>query len=173
MSATGFSTFNKPLQRFLVATVINMVGSAALFGFVLIYFHEVRGISTGKSGLAVGAMSFTMVVLTPLAGSLSDRFGARRMLAFGCVVSTIAGVSYVWVHSFVSAVAVSVLLGVGNALWFPAQSALMSLIVSAEERPTLMAWQRASMNLGAALAGWWAACWCTRNPCRRTTCCSH
>lgn len=153
MSATGFSTFNKPLQRFLVATVINMVGSAALFGFVLIYFHEVRGISTGKSGLAVGAMSFTMVVLTPLAGSLSDRFGARRMLAFGCVVSTIAGVSYVWVHSFVSAVAVSVLLGVGNALWFPAQSALMSLIVSAGERPTLMAWQRASMNLGAALGG--------------------
>lgn len=145
--------FNPALQRFLGATVINMIGSAALFGFVLIYFHEIRGIPTAQAGLAVGAMSFTMVVLTPYAGSLSDRFGARRMLTAGCLVSIVAGVSYVWVHSFVSAVAVSVLLGLGNALWFPAQSALMSLIVSPQERPTLMAWQRASMNLGAALGG--------------------
>ncbi|MCB0982943.1 MAG: MFS transporter, partial [Ilumatobacter sp.] len=153
MSGQGFSMFNPALQRFLGATVINMIGSAALFGFVLIYFHEIRGIPTAQAGLAVGAMSFTMVVLTPYAGSLSDRFGARRMLTAGCLVSIVAGVSYVWVHSFVSAVAVSVLLGLGNALWFPAQSALMSLIVSPQERPTLMAWQRASMNLGAALGG--------------------
>ncbi|MEZ5250570.1 MAG: hypothetical protein R2713_15575 [Ilumatobacteraceae bacterium] len=41
-----------------------MIGSAALFGFVLIYFHEVRGIPLGQAGLAVGSMSFTMVLLT-------------------------------------------------------------------------------------------------------------
>ena len=58
----------------------NMVGSAALFGFVLIYFHEVRGIPLDRAGFAVGAMSFTMVIFTPFAGFLSDHVGAQQIL---------------------------------------------------------------------------------------------
>jgi predicted MFS family arabinose efflux permease len=42
---------------------------------------------------------------------------------------------------------------VGNALWFPAQSALLTLIVTPEERPAVSAFSRASLNLGAALGG--------------------
>jgi predicted MFS family arabinose efflux permease len=45
------------------------------------------------------------------------------------------------------------LLGVGNALWFPSQSALLALIVTAEERPAVSAFARAALNLGAALGG--------------------
>ena len=153
MTTPGFRSFSPPLQRFFVATVINMIGSAALFGFVLIYFHEVRGISLGRAGLAVGAMSFTMVALTPVAGYLCDRFGARRTLAAGCVTSIIAGALYAVVTTFSGALAVSMLLGVGNALWFPSQSALLTLIVRPEERPAVSAFARASLNLGAALGG--------------------
>jgi MFS family permease len=153
VSSHGLRTFSPALQRFFLATVVNMIGSAALFGFVLIYFHEVRGIPLGRAGFAVGAMSFTLVLCTPAAGSLSDRFGARRVLTIGCLVSIVAGASYGFVDSFAGAVAVSVLLGVGNALWFPAQAALLSLIVPAEQRPAVSAFQRASLNLGAALGG--------------------
>ena len=45
------------------------------------------------------------------------------------------------------------LLGVGNALWFPSQQALLALIVTPEERPAVSAYTRASLNLGAALGG--------------------
>jgi MFS family permease len=153
MSTQGFGSFSPALQRFLLATVVNMIGSAALFGFALIYFHEVRGIPLDQSGLAVGAMSFMMVLCTPTAGFLSDRFGARRILTAGCLVSIAAGALYALVETFTHAIAVSMLLGVGNALWFPAQSALLSLIVRPEERPALSAFQRAALNLGAALGG--------------------
>jgi MFS family permease len=152
-STPGFRSFSPALQRFFVATVVNMVGSAALFGFVLIYFHEVRDIPLDRAGFAVGAMSFTMVLCTPFAGSLSDRFGARRMLAAGCLISIVAGTLYAFVASFPAAVGVSVLLGVGNALWFPSQSALLALIVQPHERPAVSAFQRAALNLGAALGG--------------------
>ena len=153
MSTPGFRSFSPALQRFFLATVVNMVGSAALFGFVLIYFHEIRHIPLDRAGFAVGAMSFTMVLLTPVAGSLSDRFGARRALTAGCLVSIVAGCLYSAVDSFAAALGVSVLLGVGNALWFPAQAALMALIVTPEQRPAVSAFQRASLNLGAALGG--------------------
>lgn len=137
----------------MAATVVNMIGSAALYGFVLIYFHEIRGIPLSRAGLAAGMMSFAMVILTPVAGFLSDHLGARRVLTMGCVVSIVSAVAYAFVESFAAAVAVSVLLGVGNALWFPAQAALLSLIVTQAERPTVMAWQRAALNLGAAMGG--------------------
>ena len=130
-----------------------MVGSAALFGFVLIYFNEVRGIPLDQAGFAVGAMSFTMVLCTPAAGFLSDHFGARRTLTAGCLVSIVAGSGYAFVDSFPRAVGVSVLLGVGNALWFPSQAALLSIIVQPHERPAVSAFARASLNLGAALGG--------------------
>ena len=153
MSTPGFRSFSPALQRFFVATVVNMIGSAALFGFVLIYFHEIRGIPLDRAGLAVGAMSFTMVLCTPTAGWLSDRFGARRALTAGCLVSIVAGSLYAVVDSFPEAIGVSTLLGIGNALWFPSQSALLALIVEPEERPAVSAFQRASLNLGAALGG--------------------
>lgn len=153
MSTPGFRSFSPALQRFFAATVVNMVGSAALFGFVLIYFHEVRGIPLDRAGFAVGAMSFTMVLCTPFAGSMSDRFGARRILTCGCLVSIVAGGLYAVVGSFTAALGVSVLLGIGNALWFPAQSALLSLVVQPHERPAVSAFQRAALNLGAALGG--------------------
>jgi MFS family permease len=153
VSTPGFRSFSPPLQRFFAATVVNMVGSAALFGFVLIYFHEIRGIPLDRAGFAVGAMSFTLVVLTPFAGSLSDRFGARRILAVGCLISIVAGSLYTVVDSFGAALGVSVLLGIGNSLWFPAQSALLSLIVQPHERPAVSAFQRLALNLGASLGG--------------------
>lgn len=153
VSTPRFRSFSPALQRFFVATTVNAIGSAALFGFVLIYFHEVRGLPLRRAGLAVGAMSFAMVACTPFGGSVSDRFGARRTLALGCVVSIAAGAGYAWAASFPAALAVSILLGIGNALWYPAQSALLSLIVDSTQRPAVSAFQRASMNLGAALGG--------------------
>lgn len=153
VSTPGIRSFSPAIQWFFLATVVNMVGSAAVFGFVLIYFHEVRGIPLDQAGFAVGAMSFTMVALTPVAGWLSDRFGARRVLTAGCLASIVAGVLYAVVDSFPEALGVSIVLGVGNALWFPSQSALLALIVTPEQRPAVSAFQRASLNLGAALGG--------------------
>jgi MFS family permease len=153
VSTPGFRSFSPALQRFFLATVVNMIGSAALFGFVLIYFNEVRHIPLGQAGLAVGAMSFTMVLCTPFAGSLSDRLGPRLVLMMGCVLSIVAGSLYITVTSFVHALGVSVLLGLGNALWFPSQQALLALVVKPHERPAVSAFTRASLNLGAALGG--------------------
>jgi MFS family permease len=137
----------------LVATIFNLMGSSALFSFEMIYFHEVRGISLGQAGLAIAATSLVVVAFTPVAGWMSDRFGPRLMLVIGCLVSIVAGSCYILVTTFTGAVLVSALLGLGNALWWPSQSALMSLIVQPHERPALSAFHRAAVNLGAALGG--------------------
>ena len=89
--------------------------------------HVPTCLTLDRAGFVVGAMSFTMVLCTPFAGFLSDHFGARRVLAMGCVLCIVAGSLYAVVSSFPQALGVSVLLGMGNALWFPSQSALLAL----------------------------------------------
>lgn len=150
---SGVRQFSPALQRFLLATVVNMIGSSALFAFLFVYFHEIRGLTLGQAGVAVGVSSFAVMILTPAAGSLTDRFGGRRVMTIGCLLSMAAGVAYAFVTTFPAAIVVSLLLGLGNALWWPAQSALISVIVEPSQRPAVMAWQRAALNVGAALGG--------------------
>ena len=97
MSQPGFRSFSPALKRFFIATVINMIGSSMLFAFVFIYLDEVRGFSSSRAGLAVGMTPIAMVLTTPLAGFLSDRFGPRRVLTIGCLLSIVAGCAYIWV----------------------------------------------------------------------------
>jgi MFS family permease len=153
MSQPGFRSFSPALERFFIATVINMVGSSMLFAFVFMYLDEVRGFSSSRAGLAVGMTPIAMVLTTPLAGFLSDRFGPRRVLTIGCLLSIVAGCAYIWVDAFVPALLVAMLMGVANGMWFPSQSALLTLAVPTELRPTMSAFQRTAINLGAALGG--------------------
>jgi MFS family permease len=153
MSRPGFRSFDPALQRFFIATVINMIGSGMLFAFVFMYLDEVRGLSSSQAGLAVGMMPIAMVLSTPMAGFFSDRFGPRRILAIGCVLSMVGGAAYIWVDAFLPALLVGALMGVANGMWFPSQAALLSLVVTTEMRPTMSAFQRTALNLGAALGG--------------------
>ena len=153
MSQPGFRSFSPALKRFFIATVINMIGSSMLFAFVFMYLDEVRGFSSSRAGLAVGMTPIAMVLTTPLAGFLSDRFGPRRVLTIGCLLSIIAGCGYIWVDAFVPALLVAMLMGVANGMWFPSQSALLTLAVPTEMRPTMSAFQRTAINVGAALGG--------------------
>jgi MFS family permease len=149
----GFRSFSPPIQRFLIATVINMTGTGMVFAFLFIYLNEVRGFSGATSGWIMAATPAAVVCCTPIAGFLSDRFGARRILTIGCVLSIASSLSFAFFDTVIFAVLASMVMGIANGLWFPAQSALLSLSVTAAERPAMSAFQRTALNLGAGLGG--------------------
>jgi MFS family permease len=149
----GYHSFSPALKRFLGATVINMTGSGMLFAFTFMYLHEVRGLSATMTGLAVGTTPLAVVLTTPVAGFFSDHFGPRRILTLGCLLSIAAAGSLALVTSAPLAFASCGLLGVANGLWFPAQSALLAVIVEPHLRPAVSAFQRTALNIGAGLGG--------------------
>ncbi|WP_434444376.1 DHA2 family efflux MFS transporter permease subunit [Lentzea sp. E54] len=60
---------------------------AAVFVPLIIYLQTVRGLSPSDSGLATMPMAVTSVLLGPLAGRLSDRFGGKLVAVTGFVMS--------------------------------------------------------------------------------------
>ena len=56
-------------------------------------------------------------------------------------------------HDFPTAIAATVLAGIGNGAFWPAQSTLLSALTSADERTVVFAANRAAMNMGIGLGG--------------------
>ena len=69
---------------------LNMLGYGAVLPFEIIYLHNGRGFSLGVAGLVVGTITGVAVVVSPTAGQLIDRFGAR-LTAIGAGVALAAG----------------------------------------------------------------------------------
>ena len=69
-------------------------------------------------GLAVGASSITALLFQPIAGRIADRHGRRRILLAGTVLAATMIAAYTLTASLASLVALRLVVGVGEALWF-------------------------------------------------------
>lgn len=73
-------------RNFGIATLITVVSSFALYGFLLVFVIETQsalGMSPLMSGIAALPMTVTLSALAPVAGRVTDRVGGRILLVIG------------------------------------------------------------------------------------------
>jgi len=133
--------------------LVNAFGNGAANPFLLLYFHEVRGIPLAVAGLASAVAAATALGAALASGPLADRFGGRATLALGLLLSTSAFALYPLVREGWQAVALAALGGSGVGTWLTGQSALLATLVSPEQRPLAFAQQRVFANVGLGLGG--------------------
>ncbi len=130
-----------------IIAVMQMVGSSIRMAFgVFIYpLSEEFGWSQGSITLAYALSSIVTAMVSPLAGSLGDRFGARKSMILGCTMFIggmllIGIVNQVWQFYLTF----GVLLGVAQAVF------LVPLI------PSAMTWFRRHLGVGMGflMAAW-------------------
>ena len=68
----------------------NMFGNGVVVPYLVIYLHNVRGISLGLAGLIAAANGAAALVSGPIAGALADRIGARTTLVAALVIMAVA-----------------------------------------------------------------------------------
>jgi MFS family permease len=133
--------------------LVNAFGNGVVLPFLLIYLHNVRGISFGLAGLAAAEQSAAALVSGFVAGTLSDRIGPKRVLLGALAVMTVAfalmpAIRVAW-HAF----AIYALWGLGSGSFWPSQSALLAGLTPPQRRAPAYALQRLAMNVGVALGG--------------------
>ena len=131
----------------------NMFGNGVIGPFLIIYLHNVRGISLGVAGLVVAANSAAGLLSVFVGGALSDRLGPRRVLGGSLVVMAIAFGLFPFIREAWHAVVLNLLAGAGSGSFWPNQSTLLSSLTPKERRHAAFAQQRMTMNVGIALGG--------------------
>jgi MFS family permease len=131
----------------------NMFGNGVVVPFLVIYLHNVRGISLGLAGSIAATNALAALVSGPIAGALADRIGARTTLVAGLVVMTAAFALFPLITEAWHAFLLNALAGTGSGAFWPSQGTLLSALTPPERRPAAFAQQRVTMNLGIGLGG--------------------
>ena len=143
----------RPVWILQVGGLTNAFGNGIVLPFLIIYLHNVRGISLALAGLAAATQSATALASGLAAGTLSDRVGPKRVLIAALVVMTIAFALMALIREPWHAFAVYIIWGAGSGAFWPAQSTLLAGLTPPESRSPAYALQRLTMNLGAAIGG--------------------
>ena len=143
----------QPVRMLQLGGLLNSFGNGLVLPFLIIYLHNVRGISLALAGLIVGTNSVVSLVAGPAFGPFIDRFGGRVVLRIALVFLAAGFGGYALVHHPWQGFLCAALAGIGNGGFWPAQSTLLATLSSVEKRPAVYAVQRMMMNLGIGLGG--------------------
>ena len=131
--------------------LLNWFGNGFVQPFLIIYLHNVKGISLGVAGLVAAANAGAALVSSPLAGTLSDRVGARATLAGALAVMAAAFCAFPLIEESWHAFALNAVVGFGSGAFWPSQSSLLMSLTPVARRTAAFAQQRVTMNLGTGL----------------------
>ncbi|MGZ8739611.1 MAG: MFS transporter [Gaiellaceae bacterium] len=129
----------------------NMFGNGVIGPFLIIYLHNVRGISLGVAGLIVATGAAAALLAGFVAGALADRLGPRIVLSAALALGAVAFALFPLIRETWHAFALNLVVGVASGSFWPSQSTLLSSLTPRERRHAAFAQQRMTMNLGFAL----------------------
>ena len=136
-----------------VGGVVNSLGNGIVLPFIVIYLHNVRGISFAEAGFAIAFGGVAALLAGLVAGSTVDRIGGRNTLLLGLLLQSAAFLLFPLIREPWQAFALLALEGAGTACFWPGQSTLLARLTPPTERHSAYALQRVSMNLGMGLGG--------------------
>ena len=134
----------------LIGDAVSALGVGMSMPFMLIYIHQIRGIDMATAGLVLSALALASFVGNPLGGWLSDPLGPRVTLLAGTACSAAGVAAFAWVTTAPLAFLAAALLGLGNAIAWPAFDALLATVVAPQQRSAAFAVRHATLNAGIA-----------------------
>jgi MFS family permease len=126
--------------------------------FLMLYLHYARGMSLGTAGMALAVVAVGGLLVSPVVGWATDRFGARLVLVVASAVAAAGVASLALVHSPLQAMGATLLFGLGSVAITAPESTLLATAVPKERRSAAYALQYTGMSVGwsvgALLGGW-------------------
>lgn len=133
------------------ATLVFFVAGAMVLPVASRFAGGPLGADATGVGIALGAFSITALLVRPVVGWATDRFGRRPLLIGGSAMTVLSLLLHVPADSLVAFIAARGLLGVGEAFFFVAALAAASDLAPDARRGEALSFLSLSLYLGLAL----------------------
>ncbi|WP_086661498.1 MFS transporter [Lentzea kentuckyensis] len=138
-------------RRFVAATLIDALGSGLWMPFVLLFLVNAQGMELTEAGAALSLGALLGLAAGPLSGNLMDRIGARWTLVASNAVRLIAFAFYPMAHVVWQVVVVSLIVSVGDRLFWTANAPVVNALTSERDADKLFGTQTIARFVGAGL----------------------
>ncbi len=138
----------------LATSLIHFWGAGTFFYSFTAFFNplvETFGWSYGATSVAASIRSIEGGIASPLVGIATDRFGARKLLFFGSLVSGLGFVLFSRIDSLPAFYAVFLLLSIGSSFLFPVPGWTAVAGWFIQRRGTALGILSAAIGLGGGL----------------------
>jgi MFS family permease len=143
--------------RVLLGVLITSVGTGLTLPFLLVYLHDVRGISTSSASVVIAWVGLAALVSTPPTGALTDRIGPMPVLIGGQVLAGVGSVGLAYTTNVPQALVSAGLSSIGWTGAATAESTLISRLARDAAQEWVFGFQylvfSAGLGLGALVAG--------------------
>jgi len=133
-----------------LASLVNRAGTMVLPFLVLYLTHEL-GFSAANAGLALGVYGLGSILVSPIAGKLSDITGPLPIMRASLISSGVLLLAFPFVRSFPSILAITLAWALVSECFRPATLTLVASIVTPEQRKPAYALVRLAINLGMSI----------------------
>ena len=160
--------FQKIYQEFprlfwviVLARFIDALGGTILFPFFALYITQRFGVGMAEAGVLLGMSSLFGLFGSMVGGALADRFGRRRLIVSGLVLSALSSLLFGLANDFNVLYPLVIVVGLLSSLAYPAHDAMLADILPEKKRQEGFGILRVVFNyawiFGTALGGFIAA----------------
>ncbi len=114
------------------SNLLNGIARGAVTFLLVFYFQGIKGFDPILSGVLLTPFAISMMIVSPISGWLSDKYGARELSSIGLLISAIGLIGFIRITpatSIMELVIWMLIMGLGSGMFFsPNTSAIMGAV---------------------------------------------
>ncbi|MBD0383587.1 MDR family MFS transporter [Paenibacillus sedimenti] len=134
----------------VIGTILTSLAGFMMRPYLVYYLYDKLDGSIFLSMLVVGLQPLVGIFVNLYAGGLSDRYGRKPMMLAALIIQAFAIGGYMFASNVWEFAVISIINGVGHAMFMPAANAQISDVVPQEKRAEVFALLHTALNMGSA-----------------------
>lgn len=134
----------------VVGTILTSLAGFMMRPYLVFYLYDKLDGSVFLSMLIVGLQPLCGIFVNLYAGSLSDKYGRKPMMLAALLIQAFAIGGYIFASHVWEFALISIINGIGHAMYGPAANAQISDVVPEHKRAEVFALLHTALNMGSA-----------------------
>ncbi|ODA39413.1 MFS transporter [Desulfosporosinus sp. BG] len=123
---------NRILAFAYTSNLLNGIARGAVTFLLVFYFQGIKGLDPVVAGILLTPFALSMMIMAPISGRLSDRYGSRMLSSVGLLISALGLIGMMEIKATTSITELAIWMfisGLGSGMFFsPNTSAIMGAV---------------------------------------------